>query len=105
MMGAVVNARSLQADLAEMFGLVSPHMPQTESLSVAVGLDNAGHVWEGDPESVGDRTSGRMRMTQGLKIRVGGDFVVPGARLAVSFGDIGKDLAHDVLVQLRDNAF
>ena len=105
MMGALVNASSLQADFAEMFGLVSHRLPRTESVSAAVGLINAGRVWEGDPGTVGDRSSGRMRLSERLEIRVGADFVVPGARLRESFGDIGKDLAHDVLTRLRDSAF
>ncbi|MFV8054625.1 DUF4062 domain-containing protein [Mycobacterium sp. 48b] len=103
LMGSLVDQRSLQTDLAELFGLMTPHMPKTEFLSVAAGLNNASQVWEGNPASVGDRNSGRMRIAQGVVIRVGGDFAVPGGQLSASFGDVGKDLAHDLLTQLREN--
>lgn len=103
LMGSLVNQQSLQVDLAELFGLVTPYLPQTELLSVAAGLNNASQVWEGDPTRVGDRNSGRMRMAQGMRIRVGGDFAVPRRQLAASFGDVGKDLTHDLLTQLREN--
>lgn len=82
-MGALVNQPSLQSELATLFGLLFPHLPDLSDdapVSMAAGLLNADRVWEGDPADVPDRTSGTMRSTQGDSIRVGGDFVVPAGR-------------------------
>lgn len=103
-MGALVNQTSLQSELATLFGLLFPHLPDLSDdapVSLAAGLVNADRVWEGDPADVGDRTSGTMRSNQGASIRVGGDFVVPTGRLAGWFGDLGADLAHDILGDLN----
>jgi hypothetical protein len=101
-MGALVNQQSLQTDLALLFGLVAPQLPEAESIVLAAGLSNADRVWEGDPAHVGDRTVGQLRSTRASRISVGGDFVVPAHRLVGSFGDLGADLAHDILADLRE---
>lgn len=103
-MGALVNQASLQSELAALFGLLFPHLPDLSDdapVSVAAGLLNADRVWEGDPADLGNRTSGTMRSNQGATIRVAGDFVVPAGRLAGWFGDLGADLAHDIIADLN----
>ena len=48
-MGTLVNQQSVQTDLALLFGLVAPQLPEAESIALAAGLSNADRVWEGDP--------------------------------------------------------
>jgi len=63
-------------------------------------LNNAERVYEGNPSQMGPRNTGSMRMTSGARIRVGGDFMLPRARLSSVFGDVGADLAHELLADL-----
>ncbi len=100
-MGALVDQSSVQRDLARLFGLAIAHVGDAESVSVAAGLVNADRVWEGDPRGMGARTEGSIRMTQGAAIRVGGDFAVQTRRLINGFGDIGADLAFEMLHDLN----
>jgi Domain of unknown function (DUF4062) len=99
--GALVDQKSLQTDLASLFAVISAQLPETESVTLAAALSRADRVGEGDPRIVGTRNAGRLGMTGPAELRAGGDFVVPTRRLASSFGDLGADLAHARIAQLR----
>ena len=100
--GAVVDQQSLQADLASLFGVIAAQLPETESVTLAACLSRADRVGEGNPGLVGTRSGGRVVMSGPAELRAGGDFVVPARRLTSSFGDLGADLAHAVIAQLRE---
>lgn len=99
--GAVVDQQSLQTELALLFGVIGSQMPEAESVALAASVSRADRVGEGDPRLVGTRNGGRMNMMGPAELRVGGDFVVPIRRLGSSFGDLGADLAHAIIAQLR----
>jgi hypothetical protein len=99
--GALVDQKSLQTDLASLFAVISAQLPEAEWAALAAGLSRADRVGEGDPRIVGTRNAGRLGMTGLAELRAGGDFVVPTRRLAGSFGDLGADLAHAIIAQLR----
>jgi hypothetical protein len=100
-MGTLVDERSLKTDLARLFSLAAPHVALTEWVSIAAGLVNPERVYEGDPARMGSRHSGSLRTSSADKVvRVGGDFIVPWPRVREAFGDIGADLAHELLVDL-----
>jgi hypothetical protein len=100
--GALVDQQNLQTDLASLFGVISAHLPEAESVTLAAGLSRADRVGEGDPRVVGTRNGGRLGMMGPAELRAGGDFVVPTRRVANSFGDLGADLAHTIIAQLRE---
>ncbi|MCV7152411.1 DUF4062 domain-containing protein [Mycolicibacterium pyrenivorans] len=102
MIGALVDQQGLQTDLASLLAAVSAHLPETESVTVATGLSRADRVSEGNPGLIGTRNSGRVAMSGPAELRAGGDFVVPTHRLTSSFGDLGADLAHAIIAQLRE---
>jgi len=84
-----------------LFSLAAPHVALTEWVSIAAGLVNPERVYEGDPARMGSRHSGSLRTSSADKVvRVGGDFIVPWPRVREAFGDIGADLAHELLVDL-----
>jgi hypothetical protein len=99
--GALVDQKSLQTDLASLFVVVSAQLPEAESVAMAASLSRADRVGEGDPRLVGTRNGGRLSMTGPAELRAGGDFVVPTRRLAGSFGDLGADLAHAIIAELH----
>ena len=99
--GALVDQKSLQTDLASLFAVISAQLPEAEWAALAAGLSRADRVGEGDPRIVGTRNAGRLGMTGPAELRAGGDFVVLTRRLAGSFGDLGADLAHAIIAQLR----
>ncbi|MBB5168257.1 DUF4062 domain-containing protein [Mycobacterium sp. AZCC_0083] len=99
--GALVDQQSLQTDLASLFGVIAAQLPTVESVTLAASLSRADRVGEGDPRLVGARNGGRLGMTGPAELRAGGDFVVPTGRLASSFGDLGADLAHAIIAELR----
>lgn len=100
-MGTLVDERSLQTDLARLFSLAAPHVARIEWVSIAAGLMNPGRVYEGDPVRMGSRHSGSMRTSSADDVlRVGADFIVPWPRVSSAFGDIGADLAHEILGDL-----
>jgi len=100
--GAVVDQQSLQTDLASLFAVIATELPETESVTLAACLSRAGRVGEGNPALVGTRSGGRVAMSGPVELRAGGDFVVPTRRLTSFFGDLGADLAHAVIAQLRE---
>ena len=100
--GALVDQQSLQTDLASLFGVIAAQLPEAESVALAASLSRADRVGEGDPRLVGTRNGGRLGMMGPAELRAGGDFVVPTRRLASSFGDLGADLAHAIIAQLRE---
>jgi hypothetical protein len=100
--GALVDQRSLQTALAWLFGVIATQLPEAESVALAASLSRADRVGEGDPRLVGTRNSGRLGMTGPAELRAGGDFLVPTRWLASSFGDLGADLAHAIVGQLRE---
>jgi hypothetical protein len=102
MIGALIDQQSLQTDLAALLAVVSAQLPETESVTVAASLSRADRVSEGNPGLIGTRNSGRVAMSGPAELRAGGDFVVPTHRLTSSFGDVGADLAHAVIAQLRE---
>ncbi|MCV7153987.1 DUF4062 domain-containing protein [Mycolicibacterium pyrenivorans] len=99
--GALVDQKSLQTDLASLFAVVSAQLPEAESVTLAAELSRVDRVEEGDPRKVGTRNAGRLAMTGPAELRTGGDFAVPAHRLVSSFGDLGADLAHALIAQLR----
>lgn len=100
-MGTLVDDRSLRTELAHLFSLAVLHVTGAEWVSISAGLMNPERVYEGDPARMGSRHSGSMRTSSPDKvIRVGGDFVVPLSRVRDAFGDIGADLAHEILGDL-----
>lgn len=100
-MGTLVDERSLQKDLAHLFSLAAPHVAKAEWVSIAAGLVNPERVYEGDPARMGSRHSGPMRTSSADRVvRVGGDFIVPWPGVRNAFGNIGADLAHEILVDL-----
>jgi hypothetical protein len=99
--GALVDQQSLQTDLASLFAVIATELPETESVTLAACLSRADRVGEGNPGLVGTRSGGRVAMSGPVELRAGGDFVVPTRRLTSSFGDLGADLAHAVIAQLR----
>lgn len=100
-MGTLVNQQSLQSKLAQLFSLAAPHVAEAEWVALAAGLVNPERVYEGDPAEMGARRSGTMRLSAADSvIRVGADFVVPGPRVTDAFGDIGADLAYEILSDL-----
>ena len=100
--GALVDQQSLQTDLASLFAVIAARLPETESVTFAAGLSRADRVGEGDPRLVGTRSGGRLGMMGPAELRAGGDFVAPTGRLASSFGDLGADLAHAIVAELRE---
>lgn len=102
MIGALVDQQSLQTDLATLFGVLAAELPETESVTLAACLSRADRVGEGNPGLVGTRSGGRVAMSGPVELRAGGDFVVPTPQLTSSFGDLGADLAHAVVAQLRN---
>jgi Domain of unknown function (DUF4062) len=102
MIGALVDQQSLQTDLASLLGVIAAQLPETESVTLAACLSRADRVGEGNPALVGTRSAGRVAMSGPVELRAGGDFVVPTHRLTSSFGDLGADLAHAVIAQLRE---
>jgi hypothetical protein len=100
--GALIDQQSLQTALASLFGVTAAQLPQAESVALAASLSRADRVGEGDPCRVGTRNRGRLDMMGPAELRAGGDFLVPTHRLASSFGDLGADLAHDIIGQLRE---
>lgn len=101
LMGTLIDERSLQTDLARLFSLAAPQVAPTEWVSIAAGLVNPGRVYEGDPARMGSRHSGSMRTSSADEVlRGGADFIVPWPRVRSAFGDIGADLAHEILVAL-----
>jgi hypothetical protein len=100
--GALVEQQSLQTDLASLFGVIAAHLPEAQSVALAAGLSRADRVGEGDSRIVGTRNGGRLGMMGPAELRAGGDFVVPTRRIASSFGDVGADLAHAIIAQLRE---
>lgn len=100
--GALVDQQSLQNDLASLLGVITAQLPEEESVALAVGLSRADRVDEGDPRIVGTRNGGQLAMMGPAELRAGGDFVIPTRRLAGSFGDLGADLAHAIITQLRE---
>ena len=101
-MGALVDQQSLQNDLASLLGVIAAQLPEEESVALAAGLSRADRVGEGDPRIVGTRDGGQLAMMGPAELRAGGDFVIPTRRLASSFGDLGADLAHAIIAQLRE---
>lgn len=99
--GALVDQQSLQTGLASLFGVIAARLPESDSVALAAGLSRADRIGEGDPRIVGTRNGGQLSMTGPAELRAGGDFVVPTRRLASSFGDLGADLAHTIIAQLR----
>jgi hypothetical protein len=100
-MGTLVDDRTLRTDLAHLFSLAILHINGAEWVSISAGLVNPERVYEGDPARMGSRHSGFLRSSSPDKaIRVGGDFIVPSSRVRDAFGDIGADLAHEILVDL-----
>jgi hypothetical protein len=95
--GALVDQQSLQTNLASLFAVIAAQLPEAESVALAASLSRADRVGEG----VGTRDGGRLSMMGPAELRAGGDFVVPTRRLASSFGDLGADLAHAIIAQLR----
>lgn len=102
MIGALIDQQTLQTDLASLLGVIAAQLPETESVTLAACLSRADRVSEGNPGLVGTRNSGQMAMSGPVELRAGGDFVVPTRRLTSSFGDLGTDLAHAVISQLRE---
>lgn len=99
-LGTLIDRPTLQADLAHLYTLASRHEQAAKWVTVAAGLTNAERIFEGDPSQMGSRNRGSMRMTTGASVRRGGDFMVDRARLSYGFGDIGADLAHELLADL-----
>ncbi len=99
-MGTLLDQPALQADLARLYALVARHQPGAEWVTVAAGLNNTERAFEGNPSEMGPRSSGSMRMKSGASIRVGGDFMLPLPQLASAFGEIGADLAYELLADL-----
>lgn len=100
--GALVDQQSLQTDLASLFGVIAAQLPEADSVTLAASLSRADRVGEGDPRIVGTRNRGRLGMMGPAELKAGGDFLVPTRRLANSFGDLGADLAHTIIAQLRE---
>ncbi len=101
-LGAVVNQQSLQTDLAALFAIIATELPATESVTLAVSLSHANRVGEGNPGLTGTRSGGQLSTSGPSELRAGADFVVPTSRLASAVGDLGADLAHAVIAQLRE---
>jgi hypothetical protein len=99
-MGTLLDRQSLQADMAEVFALAVAHLGECEWVAVAAGLVNPWNVYEGNPAQMGTRNRSFMRSPTEAPVRVGGDFMMPGVQIAAAFGDIGADLAHEILVAL-----
>ncbi|MFA1705552.1 DUF4062 domain-containing protein [Mycobacterium intracellulare] len=99
--GALVDQKTLQTHLAALFAIISAQASETESVTLAAGLSKADRVDEGDPRIAGSRNSGRLGMAGPTELQAGGDFAIPTRRLAPSFGDLGADLAHVLIAQLR----
>lgn len=99
--GALVDQQSLQTDLASLFGVIVAQLPDVESVALTASLSRVDRVGEGDSRIVGTRNAGRLGMTGPAELRAGGDIVVPTRRLAGSFGDLGADLGHAIIAQLR----
>lgn len=98
-MGCLIDRQGLQDHLAVLFSNSFPHLAAND-VAVAGGLVHADRVWEGDPRRLGNRNSGFMR-SPGATIRVGAEFVVPRNALPNGFGDIGADLAIEMLQDLQ----
>jgi len=101
-LGAVVDQQSLQTDLASLLAIIATELPATESVTLAACLSRANRVSEGNPGLTGTRTGGRLATSGPVELRAGGDFVIPTRRLKSGFGDLGADLAHAVIAQLRE---
>jgi hypothetical protein len=99
--GAVVEQATLQQQIAQMIGLLTPHVGAADDIAFAVRLAPAEKIKEGNPAEVGTRNSGSMPSRSGLVIALSPDFQVSRRSIVTATGDVAAELTTRLLNDIR----
>lgn len=101
-LGALVDQADLEQRISVLLRILAPHLPATEHVALAAALDPLDRVSEGDPNLVGNRTSGHMAGHGGGKAaRAEPVDQVARASLTEGLPAVAEELAVRVLQALR----